>query len=153
MPLWLLKLLPYGAAALALLAVVWYIDRQGYKRAEDEAALERSIARTAKLEADQRQIAITQDFEGKLRSMAAAFDRRLGQQLAELDVQNRTIIQPTLTREIRNDPRQSDPADGITDGMLRSINQARSLSWPSGSCITNPDGSATCSLPAPRSTE
>lgn len=150
MPLWLIRLLPYGAAALAILAAVWYIDHRGYKRAEAQATLEKSLARTAKLEADQRQVALTQQFETKLRDMAAAFDRRLGQQLADLDVQNRTIIQPTLIKEIQNDPRQSDPNDGITDGMLRVVNQARAFSWPDGACATNADGSATCKLPAAR---
>lgn len=136
-----------------VLGGLWYVDHRGYKRAEDEAKLEQALARTEKLEADQRQIAITRKFETGLQDMVSRMDKNLSTHLSDIEVTNRTIIQPTLTKEIRNAPAQSNPDLGITDGMLRSINQARTLSWPSGSCTTLADGSATCQLSPARPVE
>lgn len=150
MPVWLLKYLPYGVVVIAVLGALWFVDHRGYKRAEDQAKLERTLAHNAQLEANARQAALTQVFEKSLQDMATQSDRRLGDRLSQLDVTNRTIIQPTLVKEIRNDPRQSDPNNGITDGMLNTLNQARSFSWPGGACVANADGSTTCALPPAR---
>jgi hypothetical protein len=73
--------------------------------------------------------------------------------LGSLDVMEKTIVQPTLVKEIASAPRLTDPNLGITDGMLRVLNTARASSWPSGSCTTGTDGSTTCRLPTVRPAE
>lgn len=57
-------------------------------------------------------------------------DRRAAARLAEIDTDHRTVIQPALTKEIARDPRYSDPAAGVSRGMLDTLNRARNASRP-----------------------
>lgn len=148
MPIWLLKLLPYGAAALALAAGVWFIDHQGYERAQQQNKL-----------ADARQDAANQKMiraldeekkmvETKMDNFLGGVDQKLHEQLSSLAVENKTIIQPTLTKEIKSEVRFTDPNAGISDGMLRVLNQARNASNV-GACAATSDGGVTCPVPGP----
>lgn len=114
MPTWLLRLLPHIGIALAVLAGVAYIDHRGYQRAQDDqAALERKIT-------------------DKINDAVAEIDRKTAASLANIDTADRTIIQPTITREIASDPRYSDPACSLSGGVFDALNKARGLSGAAG---------------------
>lgn len=153
MPVWLIKILPYGLAALAILGAVWYIDHQGYKRAQTQAQLQKAQDDQRQAEANLKMERAVGDLEKQLQSIVTQHDAQLYSRLSGIDTTNKTIIQPTITREIQNAPRLSDPNLGITDGLLHGLNRARSLSWPDGACVTAADGSTTCALPPARPVE
>lgn len=151
MPVWLMRFLPHGIVILAVGFGLWFIYHKGEKAAEQRAKVE-------KLEADNRQLVSTivmnrriGKVEDQMRGLVSQFDQRLGIRLRDLDHLETTVIQPTITREIRSEARFSDPAAGISDGMFTAINSARATSDPA--CTTNPDGSATCSMPAAQPVE
>lgn len=58
----------------------------------------------------------------------AELDTRTAERLSQIDVEERTIVQPVITREIRNDPRLSNPAAGISNGVRDALNSARGAS-------------------------
>lgn len=146
MPIWLIRLLPYGAAALALIAAVWYIDHRGFKRAEHQAE-EREKDRQLQLAATAILINKALDnTQGQMQEIVNSSDRSLADTLRGIDMVNRTIIQPTLVKEIASDPRFTDPAVGITRGMFDSINAARQQSHRPHSTGTN--GSAPVGVPS-----
>jgi hypothetical protein len=151
MPVWLLKLLPYGVASLALGGAVWYIDHQGYKRAQSyydlAQAREDLRARTEQLAMERK----VNDLGNQLKAIVSQHDEALLGRLTNIDSVEKTIIQPTLTKEIYRDPRFTNPDLGISDGMRLELNRARSLSWPDGTCVADSLRSATCKLPAPSS--
>lgn len=130
MPLWLIKLLPYGAAALAIGGAVLFIDHRGFQRAEDEAV---ARDKERQLQAAQFELIVqgyVHDSENKMILAIASRDGDLVKTLQSIRDTNRTVIQPTLVKEIQSEARFSDPASGITDGMLRELNRARLLSQP-----------------------
>lgn len=146
MPTWLLRILPYVGFALALGLAVWYIDHRGYERAQAEAERDKLEESLTRAEAEQLLAQQIRVWEEKLDEKLAESDARLAQRIGQIETVNRTIIQPTLEREIRSETRFSDPALGITDGMLRVLNQARALSG--GSCPAGTDPATCSSLPA-----
>lgn len=151
MPVWLIKLLPYGAAALALGGAVWYLDHRGYERAEREA-----IQRETELKLQNATFAIllgqqTRDQEQAMQNIVNESDAHLGDVLQALNIENKTVVQPTLIKEIASDPRFTDPALGITDGMFRAINTARSAS--SRPCPPGSNATACFTLPEPEPVE
>lgn len=130
MPLWLIRLLPYGAAAVALAGAVWFIDHRGYQRAEDEA---KAREKERQLQAAQFELIVqsyVHDSENRMILAMTSRDGDLVKTLQSMRELNRTVIQPTLVKEIQSEARFSDPALGITDGMLRELNRARLLSQP-----------------------
>ena len=135
-PVWLIKALPYIGAVVLVGGAVWYIDHRGYERADAEAA-----ARATELELNRTQMKLDlqtmlNESEGRMASKIMESDGRLALKLNDIDQVNRTVIQPTLTREIRNEVRLSDPNAGITDGVREALNTARSVSerpCPAGS--------------------
>lgn len=105
---------PHLAVALAVIGVLFWVDDRGYQRAKaDQAALEQRISE-------------------RVSDAVAEIDRRNAARFAEIDSADRTVIQPIITREIASDPRFSDPAAGITDGMRDALNRARALSSAPG---------------------
>lgn len=105
------------AIGAAVIFAVYKIDQNGYERAE-RAAQKRE-------QAIQEQVA---NMEKRLIEQIGALDAALAGQVSQIDVTERTIVIPTITKEVASDPRFSDPTLGITRGMLDSINGARSLS-------------------------
>lgn len=137
-PVWLVRLFPYLAGAAALALAVWYIDHRGYKRAEADALARQLEQDNLRAELALELAELVRQSEVRMQDLLTDSDRQLVQRIAELDSVNKTIIQPTLVKEIQNDPRLSDPASGITDSMRQSINHARSLSqYP---CAAGADG-------------
>lgn len=135
-PLWLIKVLPYAGAVLLVGGAVWYIDHRGFERAEAEAT-----ARATELELQRTQLKLDlltmlNESESRMASKIMESDARLALKLDDIDQVNRTIVQPTLIREIQNEARLSDPSVGITDGVREALNTARALSerpCPAGS--------------------
>jgi plastocyanin domain-containing protein len=119
-PLWL-KLLPYGIGLAALAFAVWFLDHRGYQRAETERNLQ-EISFTVMM--DQR----VREIEDSMQDKINKSDADLKERVDGLELTNRTVIQPTLTKEIHSETRFTDPATGITDGMLVQLNAARGLS-------------------------
>lgn len=133
MPVWLTwkafwKVAPYIGAALALLGAVWYIDHRGFKRAEAEATARENAARLQ----EQRLVilikTLTNESEQRMQTFFNNQNTQLVQALGQIETTSRTVVQPTLVREISNDPRLSDVNSGITDGMLEALNTSRALS-------------------------
>lgn len=134
-PTWLLKLLPYAAVVLLVLAGVAWIDHRGYERATRDAEM-RQQADAILLG---RQLA---KLQGSLVESVGQVGRDVTIKLDGIETVNRTIIQPTIMKEIASDPRYSDPDAGISAGMLDALNAARRLSDPTaagrGNSITLP---------------
>lgn len=140
------KVAPYIGAVLALLGAVWYIDHRGYERAEQEAA-DREAERKADLAAFVVELGKSaRSLEGTMQTAINASDAQLVNTLNGLELTNRTIIQPTLVKEIQSEARFSDPNAGITDGMLRELNRARGFSQRIP-CPANSNAVACYSLP------
>lgn len=141
------KVAPFVAGFLLIMGGLWYVDHRGYQRAENEAQ-QRETKRQLDLQIFNAMLAQqTKDLEESMQSAIMDSDGRVVGALQSLDVTNKTVIQPTLTREIQRETRFTDPATGISDGMLRELNRARGFSeqrpCPSGSnavaCFALPD--------------
>ncbi|MES2783007.1 MAG: hypothetical protein V4657_09440 [Pseudomonadota bacterium] len=118
-----------GLAAVAtllfigtILGGVWFIYDKGANAAEAKAEARQAKADIAHKEAvDAALNKLQTDLDKKLGNGFASVNSRLGQ----IDVTERTIIRPTLIKEIQNDPRLSDPDFVLPDGVRRAINAAR----------------------------
>lgn len=107
---------------LAALAFgVWYIDHRGYERAEAYYKKEEAAAQA-------RAVALARQLEQAMTTKLNELDTRTAERLSAIDIEERTVVMPTITREIRNDPRLSDPARGVSDGVRNALNSARSAS-------------------------
>lgn len=101
----------------ALLLLGFYmIDSRASQRGRDAAVV---------LQAQQRQMVIdaANAVEDRLKASALLRDEELHERLTEIRATDKT----TLIKEIRSETRFSDPALGITDGMLDTLNTARGL--------------------------
>jgi hypothetical protein len=118
---WWLRALPYLAVILAVAGAAAWIDHRGYQRADDAAKLE-------KAQADSRAREIANKITGAITDAVATVDKNTAATLSRIDVTNRTIIQPTIRKEIEREIRFRDPDAGISDGLFNAINTARNLS-------------------------
>lgn len=125
---WGLRLLPYISAAAALGLAVWYLEHQGYERAKHETELRDAKDALARKELKDYIDQKTRDLSTALQDRLTQVDASVAKRLNDLNVEEKTIVQPTLIKEIASDPRFSDPNLGITDGMRNAINTARSAS-------------------------
>ena len=152
MPTWLTwklfwKIAPYVGAVLLLLGAVWFLDHRGYQRAKHEAELADAREEASRLQMRAEIDRQVQGLEGRMQKIVSESDTRLRQQIDSIEVQNRTIIQPTITREIQNGPpRLTDPGSGITPGLRDALNAARAQSGCPNSAT--PDSRTGCPLPA-----
>lgn len=109
----------------AILGGVWFIYSQGAQAAEAKAE-----KRHLKELADHKKVIddaldkLQTELSEKLDIEFATVGTRLGQ----IDTAERTIIRPTLIREIQNDPRLSDPDFTLPDGVRAILNKARAES-------------------------
>lgn len=136
MPGWLLRLLPQAGIALAVICTLWWADHAGYRRAMTDRDLH-----------DARML-------DRIRTELRASERRLGLSIqgAEAPYQRQRValgragamLQPTILKEIADAPRLSDPAAGLSPGLLDALNRARA----SGACATLSPGRIDCALPA-----
>lgn len=140
-----IKLLPYLAVLLIVGGAVAWIDHRGYQRAETAAQLAKERDEKLRLTVRNWMLQQLAHFDHRLQESVTKSDANLNDHLSRLDIVEKTIIQPTITREINNGPpRLTDPDAGLTDGLLRIINISRARS--SSPCTTQADGSATCEL-------
>lgn len=118
MPLFLKRYDGHIAVVLAIVAAVIYIDHRGYQRAKVDTALAESRRQAAEAE-------MVRKIEKTLVEGLAAIDGRTADRLAAIDQVDRTIVQPTIVRELARDPRYSDPAAGISVELRDALNAAR----------------------------
>lgn len=136
MPPALLRMLPYAAAVLALAAAILWTDHRGYHR-----AIADRDARDAKL-------------LGQVRAELRGSEQRLATSIAGIEGDYETARQslsragatlpPIILKEAAHDPRLSDPALGLSPGLLDAINRARAT----GACAAGAAGRIDCTLPA-----
>lgn len=129
--------LPHILAVAAILGVVWWLDHRGYSRAQADMAAQAARIENA-VRSDLRRT------EQRLAEKMDANDRAVASQVAGIDAIHRTIIQPTVTRELAREVRYSDPAAGISDGLRAEINRALAAV----ACAPTSDGGISCALPA-----
>lgn len=117
-----------GGAILAIAIIlggVWFIYSKGEAAAEAKAEAraakqEKAIAKKVGEAIDKLQT----DLETKLDTDFDNLDTRIG----EIDATERTIIRPTLIREIQNDAKLADPNFTLPDGVRNILNKARAES-------------------------
>lgn len=106
------------AIALAILGGLWWVDHRGYSRGQADA----EAARLERLEQTRE---LVKAIDVKLDQRLSHIETNLAGQLAAIDTEERTIVTPTITREILSDPRLSSPACAVSDSLLRELNRAR----------------------------
>jgi hypothetical protein len=132
----LLRLLPHIGIALALAGAIWWIDHRGYGRAmaDRDARDARLLGRLhAELRDSEQQLAaamagIEGDYEARREALSRAG----------------ATLQPIIIKEAARDPRLSDPALGLSPGLLDTVNRAREA----GACAAAPAGRIDCTMPA-----
>jgi hypothetical protein len=134
------RFLPHGLIVLAVLAGVWFLDHRGYQRAKADAET-RLKANAIIIEKALRKS------EARMTANMAATDSATAARVEQIETINRTIIQPTLTKEFTREIRFTDPAAGISDELRAAINTALNLIPGTGASAV--DGSLTIPLPAP----
>ena len=138
------KVAPYVAILLALGAAVAFIDHRGYKRAEEQAKLDNALADKTRLEFKLRLNEEVTKLNTKLNTLRDDLDFDLQRGIQDIRT-HQTNAKSALIKEIQSNVRFSDPAAGISDGMLASINRARAAT--NDACSTLPDGGISCVLP------
>lgn len=128
--------LPHIAALAALLAAIWYLDHRGYERARRDAAADAALMEN-KVRSQLRQT------ERRLAGRIDAIDRGVADQIAGIDATHRTVIQPTIMKELSRETRYGDPAAGISDGLRTEVNRA----LQTVACSPTPAGGIVCALP------
>jgi len=66
--------------------------------------------------------------ENRMAEHLSRIDRDLGEDIAEIDATERTLIQPVIEREVSRDPTLADPDNGISDELRDAINAAAAAS-------------------------
>jgi hypothetical protein len=136
MPVFLKPFLPHIGVVLALLGAIWWLDHQGYERATRDAEARDMKLRTA-LQADLRGV------EQALSQKLAAIDADTASARAGIAAA-RTIIQPTIVKELTRETRYSDPAAGLSGGLRAAVDRTRAAV----ACTARADGGIICALPA-----
>lgn len=149
MPLWIIKLLPYGAAVAALLFAVWYLDHKGYERAKQQ---DTAIQARLNLQEIKRDLKLNGEVEGVQRTLTTGMNElgtHLGSRIDSIESVNKTIIQPTITKEIAGDPHLTSADCALPDGLWGSVNAARRLSAITDPSTLRPTGSQGVSAAKP----
>lgn len=129
-------LLPHIAAVTAILGFLWWLDHRGYERARADMAGEAARIE-GRLRIDLR------ESERRLGDRMMAIDRDVSARIAGIDRMHRTVIQPTLVKELTRETHYSDPDRGISDSLRAEINRALAAV----ACAPAPDGGIVCALP------
>lgn len=128
-----------GALSLvgAMIGFTAWIDHTAAARTRDQIEAARARLQVQIRDEVRRS---EQQLAGAISELASDYER--GRTVIE---RTRTIIQPTVTREITLEPRLSDPASGLTPGLLAAVNRARAT----GACTAAAPGRIVCPLPEP----
>lgn len=132
-----MRFLPHALAALAIVAAVWFIRDSGVKA---ERAAEVAREAVAERKWNDRIDAL----ENTMLLAVGGADQKVADEIAKIDLTERTIIRPRLEREIRVETRFTDPG-GLSVGLLDAINAARAETG----CATTVDGGVTCPVSKP----
>jgi hypothetical protein len=132
-PAWV-RFLPHVGLALAIGFAIWWID----DNASDRTRMQLDAAATK----------IENRIREDLRGVEQRADEREASRGAVLTAKidairttSRTVIQPTVEKELTREIRYSDPAAGISPVLLEAVNRARALSSCAptvGNCISVP---------------
>ncbi|MBB5985947.1 hypothetical protein [Sphingobium lignivorans] len=137
----LLRFLPHGLVAVAVIGAYLWIDHRGYERATRDREFERQVTALMLTRA-------ARDVEQNLGASMAKRDEEYAAQRRSIETV-RTTHQSIITKEIGRDARLSDPALGITDELREALNAARR---ETGACAPTAAGGIRCALPAPDGT-
>lgn len=128
--------LPYVAGVAAILLALWWIDRSGYQRAQADQEARANFEYAV-------QARMLVRVERNLAQTIAAIDGTVAEQIAGIEAVQ-IQLQPIIEREIIREKRLTDPAAGLTPGLLDAINRARAT----GACASTSDGGIVCALSA-----
>lgn len=135
MPAILLRFLPHLLVIVAIIGAVWWINDAGYDRAmSDRDAADAKML--SQIRTEQRRS------EQRLAIAINAIDAAVASQIAGIDATH-TETRRVIEREIIREPRLSDPAAGLTDGLFDAINRERAAI----ACAPTPAGGVSCTLP------
>jgi hypothetical protein len=129
-------ILPHVMIGLAPLAAMWWLDHQGYQRAKRDAEY-RQVVDAISAERKTRRI------EHALGDAVAGLATRVGSRIDAIDAEKLSTLQSML-KDFRDDPRYSDPACFVTDGVWGALDTAVTATDPARAA-----GSVTIPLPAP----
>jgi len=149
MPLWIIKLLPYGAAVAALLFAVGYLDHKGYERAKQQ---DTAIQAKLDLQETKRDLQLNGEVEDVQRTLTEGMNKigeGLGNRIDSIEATNKTIIQPTIMKEIAGDAHLTSADCALPDGLWGSVNAARRLSAITDPGTLRPTGSQGMSAAKP----
>lgn len=137
MPAMLSRFLPHIIGALAVIGAIWFI----YDKGRNEEALANE-ARATKAERGWNER--IDRLETSMTASIAKIDGQVAERISSIDTVERTVIKPTLEREIVRETRFSDSSLGLSVGLLNAINAARAET----ACSTRADGAVECILSA-----
>lgn len=145
MPVWLTweaakgllgKLLPHLGVALAVIGALWFIDHRGYQRAMADRDA-RDKAMLAKIHSDQNRS------EQRIAVMIDGFVSDYQRNHVGIEAM-RADLHASAAQEIARETRLSNPAAGLTPGLLAKVNAARAR----GACAAAASGKLECAMPA-----
>lgn len=135
MPAWILRLLPHAIVIAAVLGAILWIDRNAADRTRKDLAAEAQRIEV-RLRADLRST------EAKLSTDIGAIGDKVAADSGKVEQLHRTVIQPTIIKEMSHEVRYTDPAAGIPDSVREQINAALTAV----ACTARVDGGIQCAL-------
>jgi len=136
MPAWLLRFLPQVGVALAVVGAIWWIDHDAYRRAmADREARDARMLEEMRSALRQSELRLSGSIDG-----ITGIYARQREALARADA----MLHPIIIKEAIDAPRLSNPAAGLTPGLLDALNRARAA----GACAAADAGHIECALPA-----
>lgn len=136
-PAWLIRFLPHGLAALAVIGAVWWIDQNAAERTRmqiDARAKASENRMRSDLRKSEQRLAVT------IGTLGSTYEQ--GRAAREAGF---AALQTDILKEIAREKRLSDPAAGLTRGMLETVNRARA----SSACAATAAGRIECAVPGP----
>ena len=119
----------FGMPILIIIAIglaVVAIDQRGFNRAEAEA----------KARENERALIIAgvvAAIDGELDQRLVKIRNELAGELATIDKEGTTVVQPIIRNELARDPRLADPGSCLSPGLLEAVNRARG--YPAGAGV------------------
>lgn len=137
MPAWILRFLPHAIVIVAVLGAILWIDHNAADRTRKEIVAEGLRVET-QLRTDLRAT------EAKLSTDIGAIGDQVTADSGKVEQLHRTVIQPTIIKEMSHEVRYTDPAAGIPDSVRQQINAALTAV----ACTARADGGIQCALSA-----
>lgn len=135
MPAWILRFLPHAIVIATVLGAIVWIDDNAADRTRGQIEAE-GLRIEAKVRADLRAT------EAKLSTDIGAIGDKVTADSGKVEQLHRTVIQPTIIKEMSHEVRYTDPAAGIPDSVREQINAALTAV----ACTARADGGIQCAL-------